>query len=74
VSPNAQQLIWLWAKKILPILVGALSGYAYYHYIGCVSGTCAITSNPWFSTAYGAMIGYLLVPRSKKTVKEIGND
>ena len=74
MAGNTQQLIWLWVKKILPILVGALGGYAYYHYIGCVSGTCAITSNPWISTAYGAMVGYLLVPRSKKNVKEIGNE
>lgn len=71
---DTQQVIWTWTKKILPILIGALGGYAYYHYIGCVGGTCAITSNPWFSTAYGAMAGYLLVPRTKKVVKENGND
>ncbi len=70
MAGNAQQLIWPWAKKILPILAGGLGGYAYYHYIGCVSGTCAITSNPWISTAYGAMVGYLLVPRQKKTASD----
>ncbi len=41
------------------ILVGASAGYAYYHYVGCVSGTCPITGNPWMSTGYGALIGWL---------------
>ena len=32
-------------------------GFAYYALIGCNSGTCAITSSPLNSTAYGALIG-----------------
>lgn len=42
------------------ILVGAAGGYAYYHYVGCASGTCAITSKPLNSTLYGAVMGGLL--------------
>lgn len=49
-----------WLKRIGPILLGASAGYAYYYFIGCVSGTCPITSNPWSSTAYGAVLGALL--------------
>jgi len=40
--------------------LGAGAGYAYYYYIGCASGTCPITGNPFISTAYGAMIGVML--------------
>jgi hypothetical protein len=43
----------------LGILVGAIGGYLYYHYIGCASGTCAITSKPINSTLYGSLIGGL---------------
>ena len=42
------------------IVIGLISGYAYYHYIGCVSGTCAITSKPLNSTLYGGLMGGLL--------------
>lgn len=41
-------------------VVGALGGYAYYHYVGCNSGTCAITSSPVNSTLYGVFMGGLL--------------
>ncbi|CAN1520774.1 hypothetical protein MCETHM1_01079 [Flavobacteriaceae bacterium] len=42
------------------IVVGALGGYLYYHFIGCASGSCAITSKPVNSTLYGGLLGGLL--------------
>ena len=42
------------------IAIGALAGYAYYFYVGCASGTCAITSKPLNSTLYGALMGGLI--------------
>lgn len=42
------------------VVVGAIAGYAYYYYVGCASGTCAITSKPINSTLYGSLIGGLL--------------
>ncbi len=48
---------WL---KIAGVTVGALGGYLYYYYVGCLSGTCPITSNPYRMMIYGALIGYLL--------------
>lgn len=53
---------------IIGILVGAVGGYAYYYFIGCASGTCAITSKPLNSTMYGALMGGLLLNNFKKTV------
>lgn len=44
----------------LGVLVGAIAGYLYYKEIGCVSGTCAITSKPLNSTLYGALMGGLV--------------
>jgi hypothetical protein len=57
---------WKNLKRALPIFAGAGLGYSYYYFIGCVSGTCPITSNPWISTTYGALLGFLIVPRKKK--------
>ena len=53
---------YLKAKKfiVLGAVVGAIGGYAYYHFVGCASGTCAITSSPINSTLYGIFMGGLL--------------
>lgn len=45
---------------LIGLLVGALGGWIYYTEIGCTSGTCAITSNPYMSIIWGALMGYLL--------------
>lgn len=58
--------IWSWTKRLLPVAIGGTAGYAYYYFIGCVSGTCPITSNPWISTAYGALLGFFILPPRKK--------
>lgn len=60
-------------KRVLPVVAGAILGYAYYYYIGCVSGTCAITSNPYISTIYGSVIGLVLSIPSKRKKKEDGD-
>jgi hypothetical protein len=53
------------------VLAGALGGFLYWKYVGCISGTCAIWSNPIKSTFYGALLGGLLLlafaPDSSKT-------
>ena len=58
----SKQNMILASRRILPAVLGAAGGYAYYYWIGCVSGTCPITSNPWTSTGYGALLGLLLTP------------
>jgi hypothetical protein len=46
---------------IFGITIGAIGGYLYWKHIGCISGTCPITSKPFNSTAYGAIMGGLLL-------------
>lgn len=41
-------------------VIGALAGYGYYYYIGCASGTCAISSKPINSTLYRALMDGLI--------------
>lgn len=52
------------------VLVGAICGYLYYFYVGCASGTCAITSKPLNSSLYGALMGGLLFNIFVKTQKK----
>ncbi|NLC50308.1 MAG: hypothetical protein GX762_08090 [Bacteroidales bacterium] len=63
-----------WLKIVGPI-VGALGGYLYNIKVGCLSGTCPITSDPTNSTLYGALLGFLLFSMfSKNPKKEIAED
>lgn len=52
-------------------LIGALLGYIYYVQIGCISGTCPITSNPVSSSIYGAILGGLVMELIHDTVQTI---
>jgi len=54
----------------LGIAIGALAGYAYYFYVGCASGTCAITTKPLNSTLYGALMGGLIFNMFVKETKK----
>jgi hypothetical protein len=54
---------WLY---VAGALIGAAGGFAYYHFIGCNSGSCAITSKPVNSTLYFALFGSVLFGMFKK--------
>ena len=48
------------ARIIIGVLVGGGLGFGYYKLVGCPSGGCPLTSNPWTSTLYGALMGALI--------------
>ena len=60
------KFIFKYKLALIGIILGAIGGYAYYHFVGCSSGTCAITSKPINSTLYGALMGGLLFSAFKK--------
>lgn len=51
---------------LLGALLGAVGGFLYWKYVGCLSGTCPITSSPLYSTLYGVLLGSLLGGAFKK--------
>lgn len=59
---------WIQSNKLYFIggLLGGLAGLLYWKYIGCVTGTCAITSNPLRSTLYFAFFGAIVFSFFKK--------
>jgi len=48
-------------KWSVGIVLGAAAGFAYWYFIGCTSGSCAITSSPVNSSLYGGLMGALLL-------------
>jgi len=56
--------------KIIGAVTGAVGGFLYYYFVGCQSGTCPITSNPYISIVYGAVMGYLVLDLFKKKEKK----
>ena len=52
---------------LIGLVLGGILGYAYYHFIGCNTGTCSITSKPINSSVYGMVMGYLILKKKKKT-------
>lgn len=51
-------------RKMWPSLAGIVAGiaggYLYYIEIGCSSGTCPLTGNPWMTMLWGGVMGYLV--------------
>ena len=52
---------WYFWKPFLGFFIGALVGFLYYYFVGCSSGSCAITSNPYMSILWGGLLGLFLV-------------
>jgi phage shock protein E len=69
---------WLLNNKLIVIgvIIGGIAGYLYYYFVGCSSGTCAISSNPYNSTIYFSILGGLLMSiikpeKSKEKEKKV---
>ncbi len=57
-------------RLLLGMFLGAISGFAYYYFIGCNSGSCAITSSPINSTLYGLLSGGVLFFKIREESEE----
>lgn len=47
-------------KAVVGIVVGALGGFLWQRLVGCRTGACPLTANPWLSTLYGALLGLMV--------------
>jgi hypothetical protein len=45
---------------ILFLVLGALGGFLYWKFVGCTNGTCTIKSVWYWSTLWGAAVGFLV--------------
>lgn len=45
------------------VMFGGAAGFAYYKFVGCSTGSCPLTSNPWITTLYGMAVGVTVAAR-----------
>jgi hypothetical protein len=48
------------ARILIGAAAGGLLGFSYYKLVGCPTGGCPLTRNPWISSLYGMALGALL--------------
>lgn len=46
-------------RTLAGIAVGTALGFLVYRFVGCKTGTCPITANPWSSMVVGGLLGAL---------------
>ena len=47
-------------KILVGVIFGGVFGFFFYRFVGCKTGTCFITGNPYISTIYWALLGGLV--------------
>lgn len=47
-------------RPILGAVIGAAVGFAFYKFVGCRSGACPLTGNPWIATVWWGVIGTMV--------------
>ncbi len=47
-------------RLFVGIVIGGVIGFAWHKLVGCSGGACPITSNPYISIMWGAIMGALL--------------
>lgn len=63
-------LITKYKFELAGIAIGGLLGFFYYSFIGCKTGNCIISSNPFISVPYGSLLGFFASGLFKKTKHE----
>ena len=64
---NLRSLAARYGRTALGAAVGAAGGAAYAHFIGCHTGTCAITSSVWTAASFFGFTGAVVAHPSPPT-------
>ena len=60
---------WYFWKPAIGVLAGGLVGFLYYYFVGCSSGSCAITGTPMGSIISGSFFGFFITSSPCSTCK-----
>jgi Family of unknown function (DUF6132) len=65
-----KNIILKYKSELIGVTLGAIAGSSYWYFVGCASGSCAITSSPVNSSLYGAFMGGILGSILKRSNNE----
>jgi hypothetical protein len=65
---------WYFWKPFLGIIVGGLGGFLFFYFVGCKTGSCAITSNPVSSILMGSFLGFFTTSSPCRRCTESTNE
>jgi hypothetical protein len=57
---NKKILGFLPMKILIGASAGILAGFVYYRLVGCSTGSCPITSNPWITMSFFGIFGVIM--------------
>jgi hypothetical protein len=72
---NLHKMNWILKNK-LPIIIallGAISGFLYWNFVGCASGNCGITANWYTSMGFGSIMGWFVGDIANDKLKDSKN-
>ena len=52
-----------YVRAIIGGAIGALVGFGLYKFVGCRTGVCPLTGNPWIATILWGLIGAFVAAR-----------
>jgi len=50
-------------RAIIGGAIGALVGFGIYKFVGCKTGACPLSGNPWIATILWALMGAVMAAR-----------
>jgi len=57
---NIIKILKKYRLLLFGILTGGFTGYLYWHFVGCLDGTCPLTMSPVINIIRGSLLGGLL--------------
>ncbi len=48
-------------KMLIGAAIGTAVGYAMFRFVGCRTGACPLTANPWISMALYGLLGAMVM-------------
>ena len=53
----------IYGRTIIGGIVGAVVGFGIYKFVGCRTGACPLSGNPWIATILWALMGAVMGAR-----------